>query len=118
MATPANVFGSLSGAAYNSSGTITGSNPSNFTQTPKPGFGGRTGINSNQPTYVYDPYSQANANQSTKTGFTHTAAPPIAPVAWARYRDLYKQMPQETYLDNVGGPASVAPAVVGQPATK
>lgn len=117
MSSSPDKFGSISSDAYRSPNTVTGSATSNFTETAKPSPGGGTEVNANKLTQVYDPFSQANANLTTKKGFTPTAAPPVAPNKSVHGRDPYKSagMPGETYLDNSGGPASVAPTTDGGP---
>jgi hypothetical protein len=117
----ADVFGSNSAGAYHAPGTVTGSNPNNFTQTPKPPFLGGTGVNHNQLTDVYNP-SDAYGNDLTADSFSHHAALPHQPNKAVYGRDVYKHlgMPGEAYLDNSTGTQTSdtqAPPVSGGPAT-
>jgi len=112
----ANKFGSLSADTYQSPGTVTGSNPDNFTQTPKPAPPANTGVNNHQLTTVYDPYSAADVNEAQKSGFSHTDATPIAPAYWNRGNDYSKNGGVASVFDNVNNPTPALPATTGGPA--
>lgn len=120
MSATANAFGSISADAYRQPGTVTGSNPDNFSATAKPAYLGGTGVNRNKLVEVYNPTSADGTQLVTAAAdLTHTDPAPVAPNFPEFGRDPYKQggMPSETYLDNVAGPASAAPASDGGPAT-
>lgn len=104
-------FGSLSGGAYRKPGTVTGSNPDNFTETdPAPYLGG-TGVNNNKLTDAYNP-TDADGTDLVQTSFNaetdHVDPAPHAPNFWRFGRDPYKHlgMPGEAYLDNSAGPTN------------
>jgi hypothetical protein len=111
-------MGSLSADAYRSPSTITGSNPSNFTETDPTAPPVNTMVNNNQLTQVYDPTDAAGDNLAQKTGFVATDPPPTAPNRMDLGRDPYKTqgMPSETYLDNSQDTPAAAPTVNGGPA--
>jgi hypothetical protein len=112
-------FGSLSGGAYRKPGTVTGSNPDNFTETPPTDYGANTVVNNHQLTEVYDPHSAANVNLAQKEDFSSEAAPPRAKHYWVYRRDPYAHqgMPTEKYLANSGVDHKADPTVDGGPAT-
>ena len=99
-------FGSLSGGAYNAPGTVTGSNPSNFSETDPAAYPAGTGVNTNTPTRVYEPHSQAGVNQTVDPAdLAPTDPPPHAPAYWPSGKDFYKNngVTGQDFFDNQAG---------------
>lgn len=116
MSATANKFGSLSADTYLKPATVTGSNPANFTETAKPAPPANTEINRHELTQVYDPHTAADVNEAQKSGFSHTAATPVAPAYWNRGNDYSKNGGVASVFDNVNNPTPALPATAGGPA--